>query len=157
MSRAFRRVFLAAALTVMALVIAPSATAKYLAGSFGSAVQEPLRVTSQIAAFHQRIAMSGSWASADLECEGWRRLGISVSIDRLAPGGGRSSKAFARTGVVSNCSAGVTLGKTAVSLGWACPNGAFRPGQYLAFVATRHFATGLRAEAFLHFQVRGTC
>ena len=161
MSRTIR-VFVAAAVTLITLVIAPSAAAMYVAGSYGSAIQGPLELRNDVDAWHHRVATSASWSFWDFGCdESWRKLRLTVWIERSTLDGITGYpgwfKTFARKGVVRNCGEGLLLGKTATALGWACPSGAFRPGRYTVYVSSRHVATGLRAEGLLDFKVQGTC
>lgn len=128
---------------------------------FAVARDGDLFVASSIFASRTSVDMRGVWLDESIGCEQWRRIRVRAIVS-FSPRGADRTRTVAKrkTRVVQNCAeggpnTGFTL--TARSLGFACPNGRWRPGRYDFTTTTRHFASGLLAAANAGWRVRRAC
>jgi hypothetical protein len=147
------------AVVTAVLVSAPTASAAIDPGTFASARQGQLLVSSSILVGNKNVEMMGGWVKENLSCDKRRRLNVRIIIDRVRRG--NNDRFRDRTsGLVENCAeAGPNFGflLTATQVDMACPNGRWRPGHYSFATTTRHRASGLRAIASLFFRERDRC
>jgi hypothetical protein len=142
-----------------ALVLVAGASAE--TSAYADARSGTLSVTSGIVVLPRSADMRGVWVDEAVPCLENRRLRVRVDIFYTVFGSsaGRHLRRT-RTGPVGNCAeGGPNFGFTlrADGNGFACPNGAWKPGRYGYVVRTTFLATGLRATASLNFDRRAPC
>ena len=96
----------------------------------------------------------GVWNDPKVSCLANRKLRIRGAVDFI-PAGGRPRRAV-RTGVFTspNCAEGgpnVGFTLTARKLGFACPNGTWKPARYNFLTQTTELKRGLKATASMNW------
>jgi hypothetical protein len=142
-----------------ALAAASPASAVVAPGTFATARDAQLIVVSSAIVGPRTVEMMGGWNDDALPCHQFRRLDVEILIDRV-----RAGQTQRRTRVKSqarrNCAeGGPNLGFVlrASSLGMACADGTWRPGQYDFVTDTFHRARQLRSIASLFFTRTERC
>lgn len=146
---------------VLAAVAAGVVPAVASAGpaTFAEAQQGKLHVLSSVFVHPKSVDLMGGWFHNGLSCSAMRRIRVFGEVTRAtanSSGGTGASK----TRVTMNCGEGgpnVGFHWTAVSAGFACPNGSWRPGRYDFTARTRHLASGLVATASLGWTKKASC
>lgn len=147
--------------SALALALAAPASAEHLPTVFGIAERGPLIVSSSVLVFHRDVDMRGGWTNESISCREWRSLDVRVEVF-YQPRGATTFRRFRERRIrpVQNCAeGGPNMGFTlsARRVGFACPNGAWRPGRYDFTTRTLHRATRVRAIAGVSFARRGRC
>jgi hypothetical protein len=144
-----------AAVTALALPTAAAAETS----AFAEAKEGNLRVFSSVLLTRKAVEMMGGWLNESQPCRAERRLRVRIEIFRTR--GGTTSEYTDRvTRRVTNCAeGGPNLGfqLDASDVGFACPNGTWRPGRYDFLTRTKHLASGLNANASLLIFDRTPC
>ena len=142
-----------------ALAATSPASAVVAPGTFATARDGQLIVVSSAIVGARTVEMMGGWNDEALACDRFRRLDVTILIDRVR--GGQTQR---RTRTVSqarrNCAeGGPNLGFVlrAASLGMACADGTWRPGHYDFVTNTFHRARRLRSIASLFFTKTEPC
>jgi len=164
-----RRAAAPGAALVAALLAAVSAVTASLAAA-GSVPEPPtasadarlgtLHVTSGIVVSPSAVDLRGVWQDRSLPCSVSRRLTVKAQIyftPAGRPGSMRTRIGRFRT---PNCAEGgpnVGFTLTARQVGYACPNGRWRPGRLSFVVFTTEPTRGLRATASLGWRNAGAC
>ena len=136
----------------VATVAGPSAYAEAQHGT--------LLVTSGVAVTRSGVEMLGAWNDTSRPCRARRRLAVRAEIVRNPSGRGFRRVVLSKTFSGPNCvQGGPTLGfaPTAHLLNFACPNGAWKPGEYRFETATTDTATKLKATATLSWVQTTRC
>ena len=141
------------------LAAAPGASAAEDPGTFASARDGQLTVSSSVLVSNRRVEMMGGWINESQSCTTRRRLTVTIEINRTR---GQSGQGFGEqvSGLVENCAeGGPNLGfqLRASDAGMACPDGTWKPGRYDFSTNTLHRARGLRAIADLFFRETDPC
>jgi hypothetical protein len=128
---------------------------------FGIARLGDLLVVSSIYASRTSVDMRGVWLDESIGCDQWRRIRVRAIVSRSTPGAELAQiRTRKKTRVVQNCSeGGPNTGFTLrpKGLGFACPDGRWRPGRYDFTTTTRHLASGLQAAATASWRIRRPC
>jgi hypothetical protein len=146
--------------TAVAGALAAAAPALAEPEVFASAVNGDLEVSSSILVSAKATDMRGGWLDETLPCASWRRLKVSVIIERVPGSGGARVVRKNKSRLVMNCAEGgpnMGFSLTARRLGMACPDGSWKPGRYSLATTTEHLASGLKAIASLGWSKRGAC
>jgi hypothetical protein len=126
---------------------------------FAEAKKGDLRVLSSVLLTRKAVDMMGGWLNESRPCTTERRLRVVVRIFRTR--GGTTSEFSRRvTAKRMNCAeGGPNLGFQfdASDTGFACPNGAWRPGRYDFITRTRHLASGVVSVASLGWVKQAAC
>jgi len=144
---------------VAALAATSTAPAVVAPGTFATARDDQLIVVSSVIVGARTVEMMGGWNDDALACDRWRRLDVSILIDRVRSGQ-TQRRTRARSGVRANCAeGGPNLGFVlrASRLGMACADGTWRPGHYDFVTNTFHRARRLRSIASLFFTKTERC
>jgi hypothetical protein len=154
------RLALVLAVAGAAFMAAGPAAASHLPLTFGISRKGPLDVSAVIHVDHRVVDMRGGWNSTAIPCTAFRTLRVRAFVEYTPATGAPIRRQRIRRRAVMNCAeggpnSGFTL--SARSLGMACPNGTWRPGQYSLATNTRHIATGTVAIATLDFRKLGGC
>jgi len=141
------------------LAAAAGASAADDPGTFASARDGRLTVSSSVLVSRRGVEMMGGWINDSQSCTTRRRLTVKIAISRTR---GDVGTGFADqvTSLVENCGeGGPNLGfqLRASDVGMACPDGTWRPGRYNFSTNTLHRARGLRAIADLFFRETDPC
>ncbi len=127
---------------------------------FAVAVDGDLQVSSSILVSAKATDMRGGWLNETLPCAAWRRLRVSIDVERVPGSGGGRVVRKSKSQAVQNCAEGgpnMGFSLTARRLGMACPDGSWKPGRYSLATTTVHLATGLKAIASVGWRKRGSC
>ncbi len=157
--RLVSRTTVAAASSLIALVVPAPAIASHEPFAFADAQRGSLRVVSAAFVAPGVADLRGVWFDETLACDERRTLRVNVVID-YSRGSATRSVSRRRTGVVRNCAeGGPNFGFTlrARRVGLACPNGRWKRGFYTFIVRTTERATGLRATVSLGWDNRERC
>lgn len=141
------------------LAIAPGASAVLAPGTFASARDGQLTVSSSILVSGRAAEMMGGWTNDAQPCSRERRLIVTIAIERVR-GGTDQGFAGQTSGRVMNCAEGgpnFGFQVQASDAGMACPDGTWRRGRYDFVTNTLHRARGLRAIASLFFRETDPC
>ena len=128
---------------------------------FGIARLGDLTVVSSVYASQRSVDMRGVWLDESLPCDQWRRIRVRAIVSRSSPASELAQqRARKKTRVVQNCAeggpnTGFTLRPS--GLGFACPDGRWKPGRYDFTTTTRQLATGLQAVATASWRIRRPC
>ncbi len=119
-----------------------------------------LHVTSGILLSAKSVDLRGVWLNERVACSTTRKLRVRVEADFIPSAGAPKRRVRQGTFTVGNCAeggpnTGFTL--SAGALGFACPNGTWKPGRYVFVTATTQIRTGLRALADLSWNKSGGC
>jgi hypothetical protein len=150
-------VFLSLSVAASSLATAPAAAAD--PGTFATARQGSLLVSSSALVSNRNAEMMGGWNNDRVRCTASRRLTVRILIDRVR-GGNTDRVRRSKTGRVTNCAeGGPNFGFVirAADVGLACPDGSWRPGRYDFVTSTRHHSSGLRAIGSLFFRISDPC
>jgi hypothetical protein len=150
-----KAVAVAAALGALALPTAAAAETSV----FAEAKKGDLRVLSSVLLTRKAVDMMGGWLNESKPCATERRLRVVVRIFRTR-GGSTNQFSDRVTAKRMNCAeGGPNLGFQfdASDTGFACPNGAWKPGRYDFVTRTRHLASGVVSVASLGWVKRGAC
>jgi hypothetical protein len=142
-----------------ALAVTSPASAVVAPGTFATARDGELIVVSSVIVGARTVEMMGGWNDDALACDRWRRLDVSILIDRVRDGQTQRRRRT-KSGVRANCAeGGPNLGFVlrASSLGLACADGTWRPGHYDFVTNTLHRARQLRSIASLFFTKTEPC
>jgi hypothetical protein len=153
-----RRFLIIAAVALGALFAAAPALAE--PEVFASAVDGDLMVSSSILVSARATDMRGGWLNETLPCASWRKLKVSIIVERVPGSGGARVVRKSKSRLVMNCAEGgpnMGYSLSARTLGMACPDGTWKPGRYSLATTTKHLATGLEAIASLGWRKRGAC
>jgi hypothetical protein len=153
-----RRFLITAAVVLGALATALPAAAE--PEVFASAVDGDLMVSSSILVSARATDMRGGWLNETVPCASWRRLKVSIIVERVPGSGGARVVRRSKNRLVMNCAEGgpnMGFSLTARTLGMACPDGTWKPGRYSLATTTAHLASGLQAIASLGWRKRGSC
>jgi hypothetical protein len=151
-----RRPFAAAA-ALVALAIPTAAAAE--TSVFAEAKKGQLRVLSSILLTRKAVDMMGGWLHGGQPCTTERRLRVVVKVFR-SRGGTTNDFRDSVTAKRMNCAeGGPNLGfqLDAADTGFACPNGAWKPGRYDFVTKTKHLASGVVSVASLGWNKRAAC
>lgn len=147
-----------------------TATAALAAAATAGAAGEPsvladaqirdLHVTSGILVSAKSVDLRGVWLNEHVACSTTRKLRVRVEVNRIPASGAPLRRVRQGTFTVGNCAeggpnTGFTL--SASSLGFACPNGTWKPARYDFVTSTIQIRTGLRALADLSWNKPGGC
>ncbi len=138
-----------------ALAVTAAATAAIEPPStLGVARLGSLTVTSSALVSAKSAELMGVWNDPQMSCRASRRLRIRVAVDFIPAGG--PPRRVARSGLFksANCSEGgpnVGFTLTARMLGFACPNGSWKPARYNFVTHTTEPSRSLRATASLNW------
>ena len=147
--------------SALALAAAEPALALHTPSTFGISRKGQLDVVSSILTTHRAVDMRGGWFHDGVSCLAWRRLDVRVLVEYQAPGSQTSQRFRARkVRSTMNCAEGgpnMGFSLTATRVGFACPNGTWKPGRYNLSTTTRHVATGSVAIATLDWTNRAGC
>ncbi len=151
------RVRLLLALALASLVAAAAAQAAGEPEVFGSAKLGSLSVTSGVLVGPTGVDLRGVWVDEKRPCSENRTLTIRAEVDYVPTG-----KRVVRRGSfkTANCAeGGPNMGWTitAKAAGFACPNGAWRPGRYHFVTTTVETKSKLRAVASVGWVRQGRC
>ena len=153
-----------AALVVAGVLVALGAAAPAQASPpevFGIARLGDLTVVSSIYASQRSVDMRGVWLDESIGCDQWRRIRVRAIVSYSTPGAALAQqRARKKTRVVQNCAeGGPNTGFTLrpAGLGFACPDGRWKPGRYDFTTTTRHVASGLLAVATASWRIRRAC
>ena len=153
-----RRFLIIAAVALGAFIAAAPALAE--PEVFASAVSGDLMVSSSILVSARATDMRGGWLNETLPCAAWRKLKVSIIVERVPGSGGARVVRKSKSRLVMNCAEGgpnMGYSLSARTLGMACPDGTWKPGRYSLATTTTHVATGLEAIASLGWRKRGAC
>ncbi len=153
-----RRFTIFAATVLGAAVLAGAALAE--PEVFASAQKGDLDVSASILVSGKAVDMRGGWLDETIGCDQWRRLKVSIIVERVPGHGGARVVRRSKSRVVMNCAEGgpnMGFALTARRLGMACPSGAWKPGRYSFATTSKHLASGLTAIASLGWSKRGSC
>ncbi len=128
--------------------------------AYADAYLGSLHVTSGILVSPTAADMRGVWLDTKVGCSVTRRLTVKAQV-YLTPFG-KTGTRRARVGrfADANCAEGgpnVGFALTARKLGYACPNGRWKPGRLDFVVATTEPTRGLRATASLSWSNIARC
>ena len=149
--------------TFLALAVFGLATAASAAdqpSAYGMAQRGSLKVVSSILISPRGGEMKGVWLDGKKGCLDRRMLRVDIQIDLVGPTGDTIRVKRWRRGFVDNCAEGgpnfgFDLSPRALKMG--CANGRWQPGRYSLNTKTTHLASGLIAQASLHYQVTRRC
>jgi hypothetical protein len=144
-----------AALVALALPTAAAAETS----AFAEAKRGQLRVLSSVLLTWRAVDMMGGWLHGGQPCTTERRLRVVVQVFRTR-GGTTNDFRDSVTAKRMNCAeGGPNLGfqLDAADTGFACPNGAWRPGRYDFVTRTKHLASGVVSVASLGWNKQATC
>jgi hypothetical protein len=149
--------------TFLALLVFGLATAASAAdqpSAYGMAQRGSLKVVSSILISPNGGEMKGVWLDGKKGCLDRRMLRVAIQIDLVGPAGDTIRVKRWRRGFVDNCAEGgpnfgFDLSPRALKMG--CANGRWRPGRYSLNTKTTHLASGLIAQASLHYEVTRRC
>jgi hypothetical protein len=151
------------------LTIAVSAVALAAAAAAG-AVGEPqvfaasrigsLNVVSGVLVAPKTVDLRGGWTDDSRPCTEQRLLDVRASVDRVPFGA--SGQRVTRKGTfrTPNCAeGGPNMGFTlsAKAIGFGCPNGRWKPGQYTFVTTSLDHRKRLRAVASVGWENRTPC
>jgi hypothetical protein len=142
-----------------ALAATSPASAVVAPGTFATARDGQLIVVSSVIVGARTVEMMGGWNDDSLACDRWRRLDVSILIDRVR-NGQTQRRTRAKSGVRANCAeGGPNFGFVlrASRLGLACADGTWRPGHYDFVTNTLQRARQLRSIASLFFTKTKRC
>ncbi len=122
--------------------------------TLGSARLGTLTVTSGAVVEPKSVDLRGVWNDPKVSCLANRRLRVHVAVDYIPAGG--QPRRVGRTGVFksANCAEGgpnVGFTLTARRIGFACPNGAWKPARYNFLAQTTDLKRGLKATASMNW------
>jgi hypothetical protein len=143
------------AVSIAALLLVSAATAAIEPPStLGVARLGSLTVTSSALVSAESAELMGVWNDPKASCNANRRLRIRVAVDFIPASG--MPRRVARSGIFksANCAEGgpnVGFTLTARMLGFACPNGTWKPARYNFVTHTTEPKRGLRATASLNW------
>jgi hypothetical protein len=128
--------------------------------AFASAHIGTLSVTSGIFVEPKAVGLRGVWQDTALPCTVNRRLWVHAVVDFVPAG--RRGRAVARTAFFkdANCAEGgpnVGFQLSAKTVGFACPNGTWRPARYNFLTQATEPKRHLTATASLIWIKRGRC
>jgi hypothetical protein len=128
--------------------------------AFGSARLGSLSVTSGVFVSARAVDLMGVWTDTKVSCLANRRLRVRAVVDYV-PATGKPRR-VERVGRFRspNCAEGgpnVGFTLTARKLGFACPNGTWKPARYNFLTQTTEPRRGLRATASLIWFKKGRC
>ena len=128
--------------------------------AYGDAYLGSLHVTSGILVSPTAVDMRGVWLDTKVGCSVTRRLTVKAQV-YLTPFGTTGTRR-ARVGIFAdaNCAEGgpnVGFTVSARKLGYACPNGRWKPGRLNFVVATTEPTRRLRATASLSWANTTRC
>ena len=141
--------------TLAALALATAATgAIEPPTTLGVAHLGSLTVTSGAFVSPKSVELMGVWNDPKVSCLTNRKLRVRAAVDFI-PAGGNPRRAV-RTGVFTspNCAEGgpnVGFTLTARKLGFACPNGTWKPARYNFLTQTTELKRGLKATASMNW------
>ena len=129
--------------------------------SYGTAQLGSLKVTSGVVLGPTRVEMGAKWQDTRVSCKVTRKLRVKAEIYISPVSGSGSTRQIARSRSfpVPNCSEGGPEGFTisARAVKSACPNGAWKPGNYQFFATGSEPRKKLEANAGLIWNRRGRC
>ena len=128
--------------------------------TIGGARLGSLTVTSGAFVSAKSVELMGVWNDPKVSCLADRRLRVHAAVDYI-PAGGKPRRAV-RNGIFksANCAEGgpnVGFTLTARKLGFACPNGAWKPARYNFLTQTTELRRGLKATASMNWLKPGRC
>jgi hypothetical protein len=104
--------------------------------------------------------LRGVWTDDTQPCSQTRLLTVRASIDRVPPGGTGTRVSRAGTFKTANCAeGGPNMGFTlsAKAIGYGCPNGRWKPGNYTFTTTTVDHRKRLRAVASVGWENKTPC
>ena len=126
----------------------------------GDARLGSLHVTSGIIVYAKSAGLRGVWEDTKVKCSVSRRLTVQADVYYRPFGKPGSHRRRAGTFLDANCAEGgpnVGFTITARQLGYACPNGTWKPGRIDFVVRTTEPIRGLRATASLSWANTQRC
>ena len=153
-----RRFTIFAATVLGAAVLAGTALAE--PEVFADAKSGDLDVSASILLSAKATDMRGGWLNESLGCNQWRRIKVSIIVERIPTSGRPKVIRKSKSRATMNCGEGgpnMGFSLSARGLGLACPNGAWKPGRYAFATTVEHLATGVTAIASLGWRKRGSC
>ena len=126
----------------------------------GDARLDSLHVTSGIIVYAKSASLQGVWEDPRVKCSVSRRLTVRADVYYRPFGKTGSHRSRMGTFPDANCAEGgpnVGFTLTARQLGYACPNGTWKPGRIDFVVRTTEPTRGLRATASLSWANTQRC
>ena len=153
------------AILVLAILVAGlgAAAAAEAAGEpsvFAASRIGTLDVVSAVHVNPKGVDLLGVWVDESFPCTATRLLTVRGEVDYVPFGQSGSRVKRMRTSRVANCAeggpnTGFTLGAKAI--GYGCPNGRWKPGQYTFVTSSVDHRKRLRAVASVGWENRTPC
>jgi hypothetical protein len=128
--------------------------------AFGSAKAGSLAVTSGVFVEAKGVGLRGVWLDQSLPCTAKRSLRIHAVVDFVPPTEQARAAGRTRTFSDANCAEGgpnVGFQLSARKLGFACPDGTWKPARYNFLTRTTETRRKVTALASLIWIKRGRC
>ncbi len=128
--------------------------------AYGDASLGSLHVTSGVLVTPKAVDMRGVWVDTKVACSVTRKLTVRAQVYLTPFGKTGSRRARLGTFADANCAEGgpnVGFTLTARKLGYACPNGRWKPGRLDFVVKTTEPTRGLRATTSLSWANTRVC
>jgi len=152
------------------LLLAATASVALLAAAAALAVGEPsvfassqigsLHVVASVQATPTSVDLLGVWVDESFPCTQTRLLDVRGSVDRVPFGQSGSRVTRKKTARVMNCAEGgpnTGFSLNAKAIGYGCPNGRWKPGQYTFVTVAVDHRKRLRAVASVGWENRTPC
>ncbi|MBA2358567.1 MAG: hypothetical protein H0V84_09105 [Actinobacteria bacterium] len=145
---------------VLALATAATALAVGEPAVLASAQIGRLHVVSSVQASPKGVDLLGVWVDESFPCTQTRLLDVKGSVDYVPFGQSGQRVTRKKTMRVANCAeggpnTGFTL--TAKGIGYGCPNGRWKPGQYTFVTVSVDHRKRLKAVASVGWENRTPC
>jgi hypothetical protein len=143
-----------------AVALCAPAAAAFEPTAYATAKNGTFTVVSGVLVLPKATELNGVWLDDTLGCTEQRTLRVAVEVFYSSATGATKRKRLSRTGSVANCAeGGPNFGFLfrAQRYGFACANGAWKPGSYSLATTTTDLAGGLSASASLVWQKTGAC
>jgi hypothetical protein len=153
-----RRISICLAVVVGTLAAAAPAMAE--PDVFASARDGDLLVSSSILVFAKGADMRGGWVDESIGCDQFRRLNVSIIVERVPFHGRARIVRKDKSRIVGNCAEGgpnMGFAVKARGIGMGCADGRWKPGRYSFATTTEFDLTGLEAIASLGWTTRRAC
>src|SRR3990172_7629664 len=140
---------------------AGTAAAADLPSAYGMAQKGSFKVVAGVLVTAQEAELKGVWLDDTKGCLVKRTLAVSILVDRGGkPGGATTRLRRSRSGAVDNCAEGgpnFGYDLTARAARMPARTGRWKPGYYSFETTVRDRASGLVAQASLHFEATRAC
>lgn len=148
-----------ATLAATAALCTPAAAA-FEPTAYATAKSGTFTVVSGVLVLPKAAELKGVWLDDTLSCSEQRTLRVAIEVFYSSDTGATKRKRLSRTGSVANCAeGGPNFGFLfrARRYGFACANGAWKPGSYSLATTTTALASALSASANLAWQKTDAC